>query len=272
MPGAWAVRWRNSVSVSASWPMMRLPSRFVHFGGRNIRLVPHLGEFDSDALWFRNLPYEVGVASWVGQQVADDYDVVVEIGANIGVYTCLFGLLASGQSRLKRVYAFEPSHKAFRRLKRNLDINSLTSVSAFQVAVGRESGFVDFFQPEDHLTNGSLDKGFASYFSNRVGVSTVVAVGANELANLLVPGERVLVKIDVEGFEAELLQALCPLVDKYNCDLIVEVLLETEAGIANWASENRYSASLLDGRVNLSPSTLIANSAHRDWLLQRTQK
>ena len=264
--GIWAVRCRNAV-LDTHWPAVRLPPINVKFGGRALKFVPHLGQDDGDALWFRELPYEVGVASWVGNHVASAYDVVIEIGANVGLYTCLFGSLASEGSRLKRVYAFEPDADAFQLLRRNLSCNAIEVVTAFQVAVAEHSGFLEFFRPKNHLTNGSLKRDFAAHFASDISTSKVAAVTAIELERLINPGERILMKIDVEGFESELLSALSPLIKHFSPDLSVEVLPETESGIAAWVSENGYASALMTSNAQVLRGPIVANEIHRDWLL-----
>lgn len=267
--GIWAIRCRNAV-LDENWPAVRLPPIDVKFGGRTLRFIPHLGQDDGDVLWFREMPYELGVASWVGTNVASAYDVVIEIGANVGLYTCLFGSLASEGSRLKRVYAFEPDADAFQLLRGNLSCNAIKDVSTFQVAVAEHSGFLEFFRPKNHLTNGSLKRDFAAHFTSDISTSKVVAVTAVELEGLINPGERILMKIDVEGFESELLSALSPLIKHFSPDLIVEVLPETESGIAAWASENGYAPALLINNAQVLRGPIVANEIHRDWLLTPT--
>ena len=269
--GLLATRCRNVV-LEAEWPKVGLPAQAVRFGGHPLKLTPHLGEFDIDALWFRALPYESGLAAWIGTHAADAYDVVIEIGANVGVYSCLFGALANRKSRLKRVYVFEPARQAFERLQGNLKSNASDRVTAFQAAVAQQSGFVEFYLPQDHLTNGSLKRDFAAYFSDDVATDTVFAVGADSLKKLVHDGERVLLKIDVEGYEAELLESLIAFVDVHNADLIVEVLTGAEVAISSWALTHGYSTAMIMGDGHMVSGPVTAHAVHRDWLLQRESK
>jgi hypothetical protein len=58
-----------------------------------IKLKPHLGEFDQSAL-FRGQPsYEAPIFAWLERHASDRYDIVVEIGANVGVYSVFFDAL-----------------------------------------------------------------------------------------------------------------------------------------------------------------------------------
>jgi FkbM family methyltransferase len=65
--------------------------------------------------------------------------VVIDIGAHIGVFT----LLASKYA--ERVFAFEPCPENFKILKRNIRLNSLSNVKAYQMAVAANKGEGDFY-------------------------------------------------------------------------------------------------------------------------------
>ena len=73
--------------------------------------------------------------------------IFLDIGANIGY----FSLLAS--DRFAEVHAIEASPNTARRLEENIVANGLTNVCVHQVAVGAETGFIDFFKDSDHLTS-----------------------------------------------------------------------------------------------------------------------
>ena len=123
-----------------------------------INLVPHLGEFDEAGLFAKQLGYEDASFKWLDANAPDSYDLIIEIGANVGVFTVFFDALARRGSRLRRVIAFEPSREAYGRLLSNLRANGTTMVVPFNAAVGVSSGFQMFYEPEGHLTNGSFLK------------------------------------------------------------------------------------------------------------------
>jgi hypothetical protein len=49
--------------------------------------------------------------------------------------------------------------------------------------VSDETGFSSFYEPEGHLTNGSLGRGFAEHFSQTVRDSMVVTLAGSSLAS-----------------------------------------------------------------------------------------
>ncbi len=60
-------------------------------------------------------------------------DVVLDIGANIGYYVLLEYQLIGKSGR---IYAIEPVYNNFELLQKNLRLNNLKNVSAFQFAFG----------------------------------------------------------------------------------------------------------------------------------------
>ena len=192
-PRSLGKRVQNSIYSIPSWPDMKLRARTVLFGRRTkLRLIPHIGEYDGEALFQRRITYEAPIAAWLEANAAASYDVIIEIGANIGLYSVFFDALIKRfpHSRLKRVVAFEPSKKAYQRLIENVTVNRATNVQVFNAAVGGESDFRSFFEPDGHLCNGSLNRDFAAIFSQSVSESVIEVVRADQLNRFIGRGER----------------------------------------------------------------------------------
>jgi FkbM family methyltransferase len=201
---------------------------------------------------------------------AGDYDLVIEIGANVGVYSVFFDALIKKHpdSRLKRIIAFEPAYEPFRRLLENIAVNKADLVTPFRAGIGDTSGFEAFFEPRGHLTNGSFNREFARIFTNEIDESVVLTCRAEELAYFFRDDPRVLLKIDVEGYEPTLIMAMQGVIGKYHPDLLIEVLPGT-AGVLNDAEfllgYERFliTPAGLEGREDV-----VADARHRDWLLK----
>lgn len=182
------------------WPAVELPPVSVVLGSTTqARLRPHFGEFDLEVLVRRRLEYEAPVMRFIEARL-DRYDVVLELGTNVGVYTllCAAGLRSLGRTA-GHVIAFEPSPEAFRRLQDNIQLNDAANVRLVAAAVGSRSGLVPFFEPVGHLTNGSFDANFAAQCSDEVEQHFVPCVAGHDVIPLIPQGSRVLLKIDVEG-------------------------------------------------------------------------
>lgn len=257
------------------WPALQFRALSATLANATrVKLIPHLGEFDQSVLFRQRLDYEAEVFCWLESQAVSRYDAVIEIGANIGVYSLFFDALikANSGARLQKVIAFEPSLEAYSRLLDNLRANNAQHVIPIRAAVAKEAGFLEFFEPEGHLTNGSLVRDFATMFSDRLNCEVVFAHGPSDLEYFLKRYAKVLIKIDIEGYEPELLQSLGETALKYKPDFIVEVLAQTVGKLKgiDWLKE--YDFFHLDEDGLSAKSELFASDCYRDWLLAPNSK
>lgn len=119
-------------------------------------------------------------------------DLFVDVGANIGSYSILAA--AAGAD----VISFEPVPSTFEWLLDNIHLNRLqTQVDARNQAVGAAAGMVRMIADQD-TTNQVLREG-ASYRGASVDVQQVALDHS-------IPSVPKLVKIDVEGFEANVVE------------------------------------------------------------------
>ena len=119
-------------------------------------------------------------------------DLFVDIGANVGSYTVLAGGAVGA-----RCMSFEPSPAAFARLRDHVLLNDLSDrVSLHQVALGSENGYTRF-------TTG-LDTVNHVMASGEPGAAATVPI--RRLDDILSGMTPTLIKIDVEGFEAQVLE------------------------------------------------------------------
>ncbi len=118
-------------------------------------------------------------------------DLFADIGANIGSYT----ILASGHIGAHSI-SVEPLPATFQHLHRNIAVNKITGrVKALNIALGAEEGSLAFTTGLDTM--------------NHVAAATdinTITVAVNTLDNVLAGQVPLLVKIDVEGFETEVLK------------------------------------------------------------------
>ena len=148
--------------------------------------------------------------------------VALDVGAYIGTHALLMGRLAGPQGR---VYAFEPQRKAYRELRRNIELNELANVTALRYAVGADTRIVEMNPPREI---GVVEKG-RGFVGKALGEGGV-AVGAGgdraELRPLDSFGFRnvSLLKIDVEGFEDEVLAGAERLIRDSRPVILLEIL------------------------------------------------
>ncbi len=253
-----------------AWPELHFNPEQVWVGSPtdliDLSLVPHLGEFDFEVMFFRYLRYESEVFKILATRLPH-YDLIVEIGANVGVFTVFLGKYIQQKNLDCQIYAFEPSRKAFFRLQENLRINRLHNVQVFNCGIAHKTGFMKFYEPEEHLTNGSLIAEFAANFSDRVQANDALFVDANTLSSLLEHGNNILLKIDVEGFEKWILQGMESIILTKKPEIVLEVLpvTETDLNTLGFLQENYQFFSISE--TGLVEQACFASQSTRDYLL-----
>jgi FkbM family methyltransferase len=134
-------------------------------------------------------------------------DLFLDIGANVGSYT----VISSGVCRA-RTWAFEPDPDTVRHLRRNVAINGVESlVTIYEQALGRDAGEIPFTIGLDTI--------------NRVaapGEKNVRMVHQDRLDALIGTARPVMIKMDVEGYEEEVLRGAQVLLGK-ECLKVVEL-------------------------------------------------
>lgn len=139
-------------------------------------------------------------------------DVFADVGANVGVYS----LLACTVSRVV-VWAFEPSSASFSRASENVRINGLEDrVHLVQAAAGARAGSALLTVGLDTVNRLDDTNGCATERVQVIELGPFLANAAVDLTNLSV------IKVDVEGFEREVLAGAESLLDAAAPVLIVE--------------------------------------------------
>lgn len=127
------------------------------------------------------------------RQLAKRDMTIVDVGANIGIYTRFLAKLTGERGH---VYAFEPSPDNFTRLCDNVsEFNNLTTV---QTAIGDLTGEAALYISEDlNVDHRAYDSGDGR---------RKIVVPVIRLDDYFTPGQRIdLMKIDVQGYEYNVL-------------------------------------------------------------------
>ncbi len=141
-------------------------------------------------LIYTNEPYEY--KNWF-LRIVDKNSTFVDIGANIGGYTIRACKLGAN------VIAIEPDLANFSILKENLKINNLNA-KLINVAVGSKLGYLPLLAPAKYST------GTLSFVRGNILRGYVKVMPLDELIIPILDGEIELLKVDVEGFEIEVLK------------------------------------------------------------------
>jgi FkbM family methyltransferase len=135
-----------------------------------------------------------GEIQFLRRSVQPDWHIG-DVGANQGLYTLLFSRLAfRGQ-----VYAFEPDPSLFASLEENVRQNQAQNITLFNAAAASQAGKL-------LLRPGQLNRGDNRIIASASGDDHTIEIKAVSL-DQIIPGSRLdLLKVDVQGFEVEVLR------------------------------------------------------------------
>jgi len=130
--------------------------------------------------------------------------VVVDVGANIGLHTIPLARRVGSDGQ---VIAFEPDPDNYRLLGRNIEVNGIKNVVAYQKGLSSESGSALLYQSLENRGGLSLCPENVATSTHQVDhVAVEIVVADDVLGNLERPIS--VVKIDVEGAEPLVLQGM----------------------------------------------------------------
>ena len=176
--------------------------------------------------------YEPIQTNWF-KQILKMGDCVVDLGANFGYYTTLSSKLIGNEGI---VFAFEPSLRACSSLYQTIQSNNLVNVELYCYAVGDMNGLVELQVPPANFESHSPSI-LTQPYQNKYWKSTLVPlVSLDSFFKKNIKLKKIkLIKIDVEGFEPNVLRGLKDLASK---GMIENIICEFNSG---WLEKNNSS-------------------------------
>jgi len=163
--------------------------------------------------------------------------LVLDIGANLGAYS--IPLAKEIQDVGGAVMAFEPQRVIYYQLCGNIVLNRLDNFIAFNKAVGDFDGNIEM--PEINYENNvnigafSLDKAYREHLNmEQFMKNETTSVPIIKLDSLNVPTAPSLIKIDVEGFELNVLKGAENFLEEYRYPPVI-----FEAWNLDWFMDNK---------------------------------
>lgn len=186
-------------------------------------------------------------------QLVKQGDKVIDIGANLGYYTCPLADLVGEEGR---VYAVEPVPVIFSVLKRN--VGKRRNVELLNYALGEQERTIEmandsvasagyFGTGRNFVSEGELSKD-AVRFTAQMKRGSELFGGMEKID---------FIKCDIEGYERVVLPELRPLIEKFHPTVLVETDGESRQQMIRMFTELGYSAYMLVGgkEVTLDPES-----------------
>lgn len=163
--------------------------------------------------------------TWICSQIIRPGDTVMDIGANIGIVTLWLSKLV-GQTG--QVHAFEPNPELQKILNATIDRNQVSNVCLHPIALGAEPGQLELRVPKVNAGNASL------IYHRNLSDCDVFEVPVRPLSQIMEENHITsirLIKIDVEGFEANVLKGAQKIFESVRPEAILFELNERWEGL-----------------------------------------
>lgn len=222
----------------------------------NIDLLVDTEDWIGEHIYFFG-EYEAGTIS-----VLQDYlhrgDVFLDVGAHIGAISCVASRFVGNKGS---VYAVEPNPKNYKVLNENIELNKLRNIHPLQTALGNVVSIAHLY------TRHKNDSGSDSLIRDEKATEPGIKVTITTI-DTLVEEKQIdipdFIKIDVEGYELEVLKGARELLQSSHAPILcIEYIKEMprEKGVAEdicdfVKSVNRYSVYKLK-KSSFMPSKLI---------------
>lgn len=161
---------------------------------------------------FSNGTYEAGILYIFGKCL-NNGDTFIDVGANIGLMS-LFASNAVGE--IGSIHSFEPEPDTFAILRKNIDLNKAGNIKAYNIALGAAQDTATIYTTAFNRGAASLmRKASSSTEGTVVSISTLDEfVREHKISNVG------LLKIDVEGWELEILKGAKETLGKTNAPIL----------------------------------------------------
>lgn len=184
-------------------------------------------KIDNLDFWYRNDD------KFIGQRIAlgkyEQYEtalmksqinsesICVDVGANIGYYTLLMA------SRAKKVFAIEPDRESFEILEKNVKENNLKNVVLINKAASDKKGKKYLVRDEKNQGNSKIQSTPNPSFDKEGNTNKSDLINTDTLDNLLINEQYIsCIKIDVQGWETEVIKGAKKIVERDRPTLFLE--------------------------------------------------
>lgn len=194
---------------------------------------------------------------------------IIDVGANYGYYTLLFGALVGPGGR---VYAVEPNPRVIPKLRRSIGLNGLSGrTTVIEAAAGAVDGEATLFAPHGEPKNSMVVAGPENVSPASGAIYNVPAVKLDKLA-ATVP--RIdFVKIDAEGAEQDIVEGMTGILQRDKPVLLLEFnarRYRDPAGFLDTLKSLYGRSRYIDFEANTPeahPQQVLDDRSGEDWLL-----
>lgn len=216
---------------------------------------------------FQNVKFELHIEDWIQQNIyflgayeraelnllnrlLSEESVFVDIGANFGLYS----LVASQKiTNSGKVICFEPFPKNYAALKTNISLNSKSYIISENIALGDKKDELSLYYQPNEKNLGMVS---ANFMENSKTIEVDV-MSLDEYVNENGIDKIDLIKIDVEGFENQVIVGMKKTLELFSPMILIEIFDEgsinsNHHNAHDYLTRIGYSKYYIDDFGNLS--------------------
>ena len=185
---------------------------------------------------FQNVKFELHIEDWIQQNIyflgayeraelnllnrlLSEESVFVDIGANFGLYS----LVASQKiTNSGKVICFEPFPKNYAALKKNISLNSKSNIISENIALGDKKDELSLYYQPNEKNLGIVS---ANFMENSKTIEVDV-MSLDEYVNENGIDKIDFIKIDVEGFENQVIVGMKKTLELFSPMILIEIFDE----------------------------------------------
>lgn len=194
---------------------------------------------------------EAGTILDIESEVEND-TVFYDLGASIGLYTCLLGSCGS----VRKVISFEPAPKVADELRHNIELNDVDA-DVFQNPITNTNEETEYILTE-RVAGGSLNAS-----------STRTVTRKSRTLDSVIKGKEIappdILKLDIEGAELNALRGMSAILSKY------KPLLYIEVHPVALADRGQTEEELLDFARQLGYTHEVLHQGQKRYIIKLTQ-
>jgi len=187
----------------------------VDVNGYKLEVIPGDLGISSELLMFKT--HEPLTTKLLSKELKKDM-VCLDVGGNIGYYTLFESNIVGPNGK---VIAIEPSPPNFKYLKKNLEIQNIKNVDAYNFAAGDRDGDINFLIYEESNGSFTIPDGETTNLPGEI-----IKVQAKRLDTFLdeLKINRVdFVRMDVEGYESYIIEGMPNIIKSFKPMFQIEV-------------------------------------------------
>jgi FkbM family methyltransferase len=204
---------------------------------KNIRLFINVKDPIDKIVFYKN-EYEEKQIKFLSDWIEKNKpEIFIDIGANFGVYT----LRISKLFQMLKIIAFEPVLTTFNKLKMNIKINNLgKKIKTYNVGLSNTNGLKKMIaqKKNGYIQSGGFSFNTPKKIDNNHSVQYYKTIRGDKILKL--QKKKVVLKIDVEGYESKVLLGMKNLLKKNKVLLQIEIFDNNFKKVNKLLEKNKF--------------------------------